>query len=130
MPKGAILFCVLLGVAAVAQQTVSPRQRPTAPLIVFDPEQHVRGDDERGTPAADHVDRWNDRSSCQIRGIAGYLHVHGIDSGCGDDRWPETSVYQPAPPVAFIGRSPQINPTHKATREVLMHFVGTNVTSR
>ena len=40
MPRAAILFCVLLGVSAVAQQTANPRQQPNAPITVFAPEQH------------------------------------------------------------------------------------------
>ena len=94
MPRSAVLFCVLLGVSAVAQQTVSPRRQASAPLITFDPEPSDRHDG-RFTRSADRLDRWNERAFCHDRAIAGDLHQRGSHSGCEDGSWPKPFVYLP-----------------------------------
>jgi hypothetical protein len=94
MPRAAILFCVLLGVAAVAQQTVNPRRRPNAPVTVFAPGQYGPHDGPF-TLRAGRIDRWNQFSSCHKAVIVGYLPVDGIDPGCGEDSRQRTLVYLP-----------------------------------
>ena len=39
------------------------------------------------------MDRFHEFNPCQNGGIAGFLHEHGTDSGCGDTNWPKAFGY-------------------------------------
>ena len=39
------------------------------------------------------MDRFHEFNPCQNGGIAGFLHEHGTDSGCGDNNWPKAFGY-------------------------------------
>ena len=75
------------------------------------------------------IDRFHEFSPGQNGGIVGFLHEHGTDSGCGDNNWPKTFVYNPATQqIDFYIRNPQTNPKNTPNGEVFLHFFGMEVT--